>query len=292
MSAAGIVILAGGVSSRMREALAVRGVDERLLREAENRPKGMLSVGEGRRPFLDYLLHNIRSAGLTEVVIVVGEGDRSVRERYGMKDRDNDFHGLRISYAAQRIPEGRTKPLGTADAVLTAMRVKEDWRGRSFIVCNSDNLYSVAALRAMYHAESLGALVEYDRTGLGLERLRVDSYATIVTGADGYVKEIVEKPSPESLAGIMKEHPRAGVSMNIFRLPYGPIEPILESMPLHSERGEKELPTAVGMLVRKDPHCVRSIPMSEPVPDLTRRTDIRAVQAYLAEQFGEVRWPW
>ncbi|MCU0453562.1 MAG: sugar phosphate nucleotidyltransferase [Bacteroidetes bacterium] len=292
MKAAGIVILAGGVSSRMREALAVPGVDESLLREAEDRPKGMLSVGEGRRPFLDYLLYNVRAAGITDVVIVVGEQDRSVRERYGAKDRDNHFHGLSIAYAVQRIPAGRTKPLGTADAVLTAMRVKEDWHGRSFVVCNSDNLYSVAALRAMDDADTPGALVEYDRAGLGLERSRVDSYATIVTGADGHVKDIVEKPSTEELAALLRDHPGAGVSMNIYRLPYRGIEPILGSMPLHPERGEKELPTAVGMLVRRDPQSVLSVPMSEPVPDLTRRTDIAAVQQYLMKVFASVMWEW
>jgi glucose-1-phosphate adenylyltransferase len=282
MTAAGIVILAGGISSRMRESLAVQGVDERLLREAEERPKGMLGVGDGHRPFLDYVLFNIRSSGLTDVVIVVGERDRSVRERYGAKDLDNEFHGLRISYAVQRIPEGRTKPLGTADAVQTAMRVKREWRGRSFVVCNSDNLYSIAALRAMLDAESPGALIEYDRAGLGLERSRVDSYATIVTGSDGYVKDIIEKPSPDVLSGILKRHPSAGVSMNIF----------LETMPIHPERGEKELPTAVGMLVRQDPRCFRSIPMSEPVPDLTRRTDINSVQDHLKKAYAAITWEW
>jgi glucose-1-phosphate adenylyltransferase len=290
MKAAGIVILAGGVSSRMREAVAVSEVEERLLREADERPKGMLGVGPGGRPFLDYLLYNVRSAGITDVVIVVGEQDRSVRERYGQKDRGNEFHGLRISYAVQRIPEGRTKPLGTADAVLTAMRIKEEWRGRSFVVCNSDNLYSTTALRAMHHTDALGALIEYDREGLGLDRARVDTYATVVTGADGFVKEIVEKPSTEVLSRILKDHPTSGVSMNIYRLPFDLIEPILESMPMHPERGEKELPTAVGMLVRKDPTCLVAVRRTEPVPDLTRRTDIAAVQKSLRETFGEFDW--
>lgn len=292
MKAAGIVILAGGVSSRMREALSVQGVDERLLREAEQRPKSMLSLGEGRRPFLDYLLYNVRSAGISDVVIVHGEQDRSVRERYGINDRDNDFHGLRISYAVQRIPAGRTKPLGTADAVLAAMRVKHGWRRQSFIVCNSDNLYSVAALRAMVQADFPGALIEYHRDGLGLDRSRVDTYATIVTGGDGFVKDVVEKPSAEELARILRDHPTAGVSMNIYRLPFNPLEPILESMPMHLVRGEKELPTAVGMLVRKEPRCFRSIRMSEPVPDLTRRTDMPAVQVFLAKEFAAVTWDW
>jgi glucose-1-phosphate adenylyltransferase len=290
MIAAGIVILAGGVSSRMREALAVSGVEERLLREADERPKGMLSIGPGGRPFLDYLLFNVRSAGIMDVVIVVGEQDRSVRERYGLRDGDNEFHGLRISYAVQRIPAGRTKPLGTADAVLTAMRVKEAWRGRSFVVCNSDNLYSVQALGAMVHADSPGALIEYDRGGLGLDRARVDTYATVVTGADGFVKEIVEKPSTEVLSRILRDHPTSGVSMNIYRLPFDLIEPILETMPMHPERGEKELPTAVGKLVRKDPTCVAAVRRTEPVPDLTRRTDIAAVQKSLRENFGAVDW--
>ncbi|MEK6650281.1 MAG: sugar phosphate nucleotidyltransferase [Bacteroidota bacterium] len=290
MTAAGIVILAGGLSSRMRESLAGRGEDVQLSREAGERPKGMLSVGEGFRPFLDYLLFNIRSAGYRDVVIVLGESGRSVRERYGLLDRNNEFHGLRISYAVQRIPAGRTKPLGTADAVLCAMRAREDWRRASFVVCNSDNLYSREALGAMRAASSEGALVEYDRKGLALDMERVNSFASIVAGEDGFVKDLVEKPTPEQLADVLRRRPSAGVSMNIFRLPYDRIEPILESMPLHPERGEKELPTAVGMLVRREPRTVLSIPRSEPVPDLTRRTDIKAVQDYVAREYPHFRW--
>jgi glucose-1-phosphate adenylyltransferase len=290
MTASGIVILAGGLSSRMRASQAAQGIDERLAREAGERPKGMISVGDGFRPFLDYLLFNIRSAGYRDVVIVVGESDRSVRERYGPLERDNEFHGLSISYAVQWIPEGRSKPLGTADAVLCAMRVKEDWRGSSFVVCNSDNLYSREALSALRTASTEGAVVEYDRKGLALGMERANSYASIVTGEDGFVKDIVEKPTPEQLREILHRRPSAGVSMNIFRLPYGLIEPILESMPLHPERGEKELPTAMGMLVRKDPRCVLSIPRSEPVPDLTRRSDIKAVQDFLGKEYPHFRW--
>lgn len=290
MTASGIVILAGGLSSRMRESVAAHGVDERLVQEAGERPKGMLSVGEGFRPFLDYLLFNIRSAGYRDVVIVIGEADRSVRDHYGPLDKGNEFHGLRISYAVQRIPAGRTKPLGTADAVLCAMRVREDWRGASFVACNSDNLYSVGALGALRTANASGALVEYDRAGLRLDMERVNEYATIMTGEEGFVKDLVEKPLPEQLADIRRQRTGAGVSMNIFRLPYDLILPIIESMPLHPERGEKELPTAVGLLVQRDSRCVLSIPRSEPVPDLTRRSDIAAVQAYLWREFPDFRW--
>jgi NDP-sugar pyrophosphorylase family protein len=290
MNAAGIVILAGGMSSRMRQSFAADGVDERLVREAGERPKGMLGVGKDSRPFLDYLLFNIRSAGYRDVVIVVGESDRSVRDRYGPLDRNNEFHGLSISYEVQRIPAGRTKPLGTADAVLCAMRAREDWRGTSFVVCNSDNLYSREALSAMRTAPSEGALVEYDRRGLALEMDRANTFATIVAGEDRFVKDLVEKPTEEQLSDLLLRRPGAGVSMNIFRLPYDRIFPILETMPLHPERHEKELPSAIGKMVRDDGRLVVAVPRCEPVPDLTRRSDIKSVQDCLSREYPNFTW--
>jgi NDP-sugar pyrophosphorylase family protein len=91
-----LVILAGGLSSRMRKVTAVPvGMDAGLFHEAGEKSKSMLGVGRGGRPFLDYLLYNAREAGYADLVIVVGENDGGIRARYGSAMRDNEFHGLR-----------------------------------------------------------------------------------------------------------------------------------------------------------------------------------------------------
>ena len=55
-----IVILAAGISSRMKRTdPGQESVDPNLAREAQTKTKSMIGLGEGRRPFLDYLLFNV-----------------------------------------------------------------------------------------------------------------------------------------------------------------------------------------------------------------------------------------
>src|SRR2546427_10409768 len=111
-----IVILAAGISYRMQRSVpGVEAVDPMLACEAQSKPKSMIGLGEGRRPFLDYLLFNVSASGYRDVVLVIGEKDREIRDYYGERGGRDSFAGLGISYVVQTIPEGRSKPLGTAD---------------------------------------------------------------------------------------------------------------------------------------------------------------------------------
>ncbi len=284
-----LVILAGGISSRMRKPpKSTASVDRKLMEDAEHKPKSMIGVGTAGRPFMDYLLLNAREVGYRDVVIVVGEKDESIRNHYGIKDRDNAFYGLTISYALQTIPHGRSKPLGTADALLCALRLRQDWQGQTFTVCNSDNLYSREALRLMMESPYPNALVDYDQSALGFQQSRVEKFAVTKKDDDGYLIDIIEKPTPEEIDSVKDRDGTIGVSMNIFRLHYDMILPYLESIPLHPERQEKELPTAVIMMIRDHPRSCYAHPLKEHVPDLTSRDDIAVVQAYLEREFKNI----
>jgi glucose-1-phosphate adenylyltransferase len=279
-----LVILAGGVSSRMRKAApAPDGTDSGLLVDAGQKSKSMLGVGPGGRPFLDYLIYNAREAGYADLVIVVGENDGGIRARYGSAMQDNEFHGVRISYAVQAVPGGRTKPLGTADALLCALRVRTDWCGKKFTVCNGDNLYSRGVLKQLLETGHPGALIDYDRDALRFAQSKIEQFAVLEKDSDGYLTGIIEKPSPEDIRRVRDASGRVGVSMNIFRLSYDTVLGFLEEVPLHPVRQEKELPAAVALMVRRNPRSVLAIPVSEYVPDLTGRADIGGVQGYLRD---------
>jgi glucose-1-phosphate adenylyltransferase len=284
-----LVVLAGGISSRMKAPSNV-AIDPDLLHQTEERTKGMLGVGHQGRPFLDYLLYNARRAGLTDIVIVIGERDESVRSYYGSADRGNEFFGLSISYALQKIPAGRTKPLGTADATLQALRTRTDWRGGDFIVCNSDNLYSTEAFSALLTCEAPNCLIDYDRSGLEFDEQRIAQFGITRKDAEGYLIEIVEKPNLEQLEQLRETGGILRVSMNVFRLNYDMVYPFLEQCPLHPTRGEKELVMAVTLMAQSHPKSVRAIPWKEHVPDLTYKEDIPRVQRYLVEHFGSLSW--
>lgn len=286
MKEANIIVLAGGISSRMRKSdKSSVEIDLTLLKETRTKSKSMLSVGKSARPFLDYVLYNIEQAGYREVVIVVGEKDPTIFEYYEQKGGKAQFKQLAISYATQKIPDGRAKPLGTVDALLVALIAKPNWKGQSFTVCNSDNIYSVRALKLLMENEHENAMIDYDRSTLQFERSRIEAFSVIRKDKDGFILDIVEKPSPQEIEEAKDANGRIGVSMNIFRFSYDMILPFLESVPLHPIRQEKELPTAVKMMIKEYPHSLYTIPLAEHVIDLTSLSDIKNVQEYLRNEF-------
>ncbi len=272
-----LVVLAGGAASRMKKT-GTMALDDRLAQDAATKVKAMIGVGEGHRPFLEYLLYHAWLAGYDDVVIVVGELDGSVREYFGRNAKGNNFHGLNISYAVQRIPAGRTKPLGTADALLHALRSRPEWREERFTVCNSDNLYSVNAFRLLREAPDDNGLIDYDRDALGLDSARVDRFAVLLKDGQGRLSDIVEMPDPETLRRARGPDGKIGVSMNIYAFRYEHILPYLERVPVHPVRQEKELPGAVRMMLADRPGSIIPIPLAEPVPDLTNRDDIEQIK--------------
>lgn len=284
------VILAGGISSRMKSPSAEARLDPELLKQAEERTKGMISVGEGGRPFLDYLLYNMKKADIDDVVIVVGERDDVLRQYYGLKDRDNEFHGLHITPAIQRIPEGRRKPMGTSDALLQALLVRPDWKGGDFIVCNSDNLYSVRVFTVLLDCDAPNALIDYERSGLEFAEARIAQFGITRKDRDGYLLEIVEKPPLEELEGLRSADGNLRVSMNIFRLNYEMIFTPLRDCPESPVRHEKELVTAVTAMVKLHPRSLKALPLKEHVPDLTYKDDIAVTSEYLRQHYSTLDW--
>jgi len=284
-----LVILAGGISSRMKKSPVPEAIaDEELILDANEKAKSMIGVGKGHRPFLDYLLYNARQAGYHDVVIVISERDESIRKYYGQNDKSNEFFGLKISYAVQAIPKGREKPLGTADALRVALDAMPHWNGSRFTVCNSDNLYSQTALKLMLEHHYPNAMIDYDRNALEFEMSRIEKFAVTMKDEEGFLVRIIEKPSESEINQARTSNGVIGVSMNIFSFDRDMIYPFLNSVPFHPVRNEKELPEAVNMMVSKYPKTLYCFPLSEHVPDLTAKEDIVPVQRYLENHFSGI----
>ncbi len=285
-----LIILAGGLSSRMRKSAAGGNLDAKDLEQANYTSKGLISVGVGDGPLLDYLLYNAHSAGIENVVIVTGPNNAAFRDYYGAADADNLFHGLKISYAIQSIPAGREKPLGTVDALVQALVQYPELRGEAFLVCNSDNLYSQAAFSKLQKTDSPNAWIAYDRDGLKFPTERISGFAITTVNDRGELTGIIEKPTAEEVEASRGADGCVRVSMNVFKMDGGMIFPYLENCPVHPVRREQEIPTALLNMVGDKPGSMVGIPMKEHVPDLTEKKDIATVRAYLADQGGKPDW--
>lgn len=285
-----LLILAGGLSSRMKRALeSTDSLDDSLVRQANTLPKGMIGVGEGNRPFMEFLLYNASLAGYREVLLLLNPKDTVTQAHFEAKSANDQVWSLNIRYARQHIPPDREKPLGTADAVQQALDQHPAWKVGSFVVCNSDNLYSANVFKLLLDSPHPNALPAYNRDTMGLPEDRIKTFALLRTDGEGFLQDIVEKPTEEEEREIGRiSGGRLGISMNIFKFDasFAYIYFVTES--LHPVRNEKELPGVVRTIARDHPKAIFTIPVNEVMPDLTSKADIPTVREYLRAEFPEL----
>ena len=280
-----IIILAGGASSRMKNSMISKNLSEEELKNANTRSKALLEFGNAKRPILDFLLRNAEKAGYKKVVIVIGEQGALFKEYYGKQLKDNSFKGLSISYAIQYITKERDKPFGTADALFQALTQFPELQHEAFTVCNSDNLYSVAALQALLTCKDANAFINYDRDALLFPMEKIERFALTLVDENFHLETIVEKPSKNEVSNYKDVKGRYRVSMNVFKFTGTEIYSFLKNCPIDPKRNEKELPTAILNMINESKSYLRGISFAEHVPDLTSKEDIAIMKDYIAKNY-------
>lgn len=270
-----IIILAGGASSRMKKSTDQNLSPEKVA-QANQLSKGLIELGG--KPFLSYLLKNILQAEFKNVYIITGENSKMFRRAF---ENNPDFVDLNIQFATQYIPEGREKPYGTADALYQCLEQHPNLKEDTFCVCNSDNLYSLNALKNIKNANSRQAILAYDIDHLEYPKERISRFAVMRFNENYNLLAIVEKPDPSRIADYTDAHQKIRVSMNIFLFDGKYFFKYLENSPPHPIRDEKELPTALMNMIG-DNIQVLGIPIEEHVPDLTSKNDIAILENYLS----------
>ena len=259
------VILARGLGTRMRREDAAAVLDAGQHEAAALGIKAMIPIG---RPFLDYVLSALADAGYRDVCLVIGPEHDVMREYY--------THGvtltrLRVHFATQE------HPAGTADAVLAA----EEFAGHErVLVLNSDNYYPVDTFRALAGVPGSG-VAAFERRALvrdgNIPAERVQQYAMLVTGPDGTLAQIIEKPDAVTMATFGDD---ALVSMNCWMFTPAIFDACRLVRP--SARNELELPDAVRIAIRDLGARIAVVRVTGGVLDLSNRGDIAEVKARLA----------
>ena len=283
-----LLILAGGKSSRMKKSETAIGMSQADIEAVNNNSKGMIKMNN--RPFMDYIIYNAKNAGIKNIIILTGKDSGSIRTFYGKKDSENDFHDISISYAIQYIPKDREKPFGTADAVFQAMEQIEDLQKNSFLVCNCDNLYSEKGFRSLIELETQNGWLNYDRNGLEFPKEQVESFAITASDKNGFLLNIIEKPSKDDVEKFSDHDGTVRVSMNIFKFDGKIFYNYVKNCPVNPLRNEKELPTAILNMVQDYPDSMYGVSICEHVPDLTRKEDIEKVRKYLDKNKFNFNW--
>lgn len=281
-----LLILAGGMSSRMKKAMESDGsLDPRLIEQANTLPKCMIGLGKNGRPFLDYVLYNASQAGVKEVILVLNPKDAVTQPHYESLMAKASNWGLNIQFARQYIPENREKPLGTSDAIEQALAQFPSWQNSRFIACNGDNLYPAKAFRLLLDDTHPNAMLDWDTSGYTVDRVR--NCAIIKTDNDGFLLDLLEKPNDAEWEEIVRTMPRIGISWNIFAFTASELKTFLEKTPLHPTRNEKEIPVTVRLWANEIPKSIFTIQITDVLPDLTSKNDIAEIQTILEKEYGD-----
>lgn len=160
-------------------------------------------VDDAGHIIIDYSLYDAHRAGFETVIFVIKpEIEDAFREGIGNRIAKT----MQVKYVFQRpndlpkgysVPEGRTKPWGTAQAVLAARDVVDG----PFAVINADDYYGPEAFQEIFdylnnHPDT-GELYEYAMVGYLLQNT-VTENGSVARGvctetADGYLHSVVER---------------------------------------------------------------------------------------------------
>lgn len=126
----------------------------------QNRPKVMLPIAN--KPLVEYLLTEVKEAGITEFVFIVGYCDEQVRQYFG----NGQKWGVDITYSEQR------KQMGTANAVAMV----EQMLNGSFIVINGDIVVGHDDIKGLLknNDNTMSVIEVKDPEGLGIVELDND----------------------------------------------------------------------------------------------------------------------
>ena len=276
MNMAKLIIMAGGASSRMKRSIETSELTPETKKIASSAHKSLIPLGSKQKPLLFHLIQNAVNAGFKEVYLITSPKNEAFKEYVGSAAKNNLFAGALVHYALQYLPQGRNKPLGTADAVQQAMEQYPELKNEFITICNADNLYSIHAFRLLLAPrDTPHALISYNRSSLNFSIVRISSFAIIDISEEGYLQNIIEKPNPETLKNYEDTSDHVGVSMNIFSFEGALLLPYLKKCPLHAERKEKELPEAVRMMIADPNNKIRCFKVSEHILDLTSAEDLK-----------------
>ena len=291
---AALVIMAAGMGSRYGGSKQVDG------------------IGPGGEILMEYSVYDAVRAGFTKVVFIIKPEMREQMETLCGRRIANmtaaDGGRVEVCYAAQdfesvpkfySIPKERTKPFGTAHAVLCA----RDFLSEPFVVINADDYYGADAFRAIY--EELGRLKSEGEAAMVGYRLdkTVSEHGSVTRGVcrvkdgrldgitetfkltvfpDGTIRDVDGDPEGRIYA------PDTPVSMNFWGFTpwiFTKLEAYFNDFLHGLEDGElkKEclLPSMVGELIARGELSVRVLHTDAKWFGMTYREDREAVAAAL-----------
>ena len=289
-----LIIMAAGIGSRFGGGI-----------------KQLAKMGPNGEIIMDYSIHDAIEAGFNKIIFVIRRDiEADFRERIGNRvEAICKSHNVKIAYAFQDlnnvpgvVPEGRTKPWGTGQAVLAAKELIHE----PFAVINADDYYGKEAFRQLHdwlvldHADNAIAMAGFilkntlsDNGGVTRGVCKVSeghTYITDVVETSNIVKTITDGYIGAEADGVELD-PESYVSMNFWGFPAkedcAPVyldvleqgfkdffENDVKANPL---KAEYLLPTHIGGLLRDGKYTVKVLETKDKWFGVTYKEDKEAV---------------
>jgi len=230
--------------------ISAAGRGTRMLDLSKDKPKHLIKANG--RPFLYYLLQNLKEAGFEEFIMVVGYKKEFMEEF--LKEYKNDFN---VTLVNQFNILGEDR-YGTACPLEC---VRDLLQGESFLAVYGDNLYAVEDLKRFNIDDNYSYVA-------GLPHEHPEHYGVLSVNENGFLKEIVEKPKEP-----------VGNLINTGLYKFTPeVFDYLDKITI-SPRGEYELTDVINILA--DQGKVKALDLKGVWIDFGKSEDIKRVEDYL-----------
>ncbi len=273
MSKIPLLILAAGLSSRMKSSDGDNKMSKSVISQANTRSKGFIEIQSGN-PLIYYIIKNAMAAGITSYYIILSKN--SDEFKLYLEKISNELK-IEIKIAYQDF-YGNEKPLGTADAICQTQDQYPELKVSRFLVCNSDNLYSKNSFKILIDSSDHCSMIAYEFDCLNFENERLRGFA-ILDIVDGFLNKIIEKPDQETINLFSSKG--IYVSMNIFSFFGDQVYSYFKDCPLNPIRNEKEIAVALQNMMRSTNFKVKIHELCEEVPDMTYKKDISKMSDYI-----------
>lgn len=277
--------------------------------------KQLAAVGIHDEIIMDFSIHDAIEAGFNKIIFVIRKDiELDFRERIGNRiESVCAKNHVEVCYAFQdltdipadfSVPEGRTKPWGTGQAVLAAKQFLHE----PFIVINADDYYGKKCFRQLHdwlilsHEDNALAMAGFILKNTLSENGGVTRGICQVAEGHTHVTDVVEtknviKTADGAEADGTPLNPDSYVSMNMWGFPAKdgfdpPFLSVLESgfryffenrLPKDPLKAEYLLPNLIGRLLRTGSHTVKLLETEDKWFGVTYQEDRPAVMAAIRE---------
>lgn len=268
-------------------------------------------VNDNQEFLLDYSVYDAKKAGFNKVVFVIKKDiEKIFKETVGKRiekyiDVDYIFQDINNIPSSFKFPEGRTKPWGTAHAIMAAQEVIFN----PFVIINADDFYGYDAFKKAYDYMTKGT--NFCVIGYPVESTLSSNGAVkrgICYSKDSYLVDLIESncevldntiyASPLNKEERFKVDNNCLCSMNMLGFNLSIFKYLNENFPLFLEKHKNDILTCeylIPDLVRKSINeefaKVKLIPTDAKWLGITYKEDLENVKKLLIEYTEKGLYP-